>query len=125
MQLANRPADTPDGVGTILVSRRPFTDTELDTLDRESARLQFDVPFSPRRATDETYVRLTTPEGRAEFLRAYPVNVTAPTDDSPFFFNMLRLRDVVQARAPRFRQAEPQHEGRRDACRAARHGDRF
>ena len=96
MQLANRPADTPDGVGTILVSRRPLTDAALDTLDRESARLQFDVPFSPRRATDETYVRLTTPEGRAEFLRAYPVNVTAPTDDSPFFFNMLRLRDVLR-----------------------------
>ena len=96
MQLANRPADTPDGVGTILVSRRPFSDAELDTLDRESARLQFDVPFSPRRAADETYVRLTTPEGRAEFLRAYPVNVAAPTDDSPFFFNMLRLRDVVR-----------------------------
>ena len=55
MQLANRPADTPDGVGTILVSRRPLSDAELDTLDRESARLQFDVPFSPRRATDETY----------------------------------------------------------------------
>ena len=96
MQLANRPADTPDGVGTILVSRRPLSDAELDTLDRESARLQFDVPFSPRRAADETYVRLTTPEGRAEFLRAYPVNVAAPTDDSPFFFNMLRLRDVVR-----------------------------
>ena len=96
MQLANRPADTPDGVGTILVSRRPLSDAELDTLDRESARLQFDVPFSPRRVTDETYVRLTTPEGRAEFLRAYPVNVAAPTDDSPFFFNMLRLRDVVR-----------------------------
>jgi hypothetical protein len=96
MQLVNRPADTPDGVGTILISRRPLSDAELDTLDRESARLQFDVPFSPRRATDETYVRLTTPEGRADFLRAYPVNVAAPTDDSPFFFNMLRLRDVVR-----------------------------
>ncbi|MET0215775.1 MAG: hypothetical protein ABW292_22385, partial [Vicinamibacterales bacterium] len=96
MQLANRPADTPDGVGTILVSRRPLSDAELDTLDHESARLQFDVPFSPRRVTDETYVRLTTPEGRAAFLRAYPVNVSAPTDDSPFFFNMLRLRDVVR-----------------------------
>ena len=40
--------DTPDGVGTILVSRRPFTDAELDTLDRETARLEFEVPFSPR-----------------------------------------------------------------------------
>ena len=68
MQLANRPADTPDGVGTILVSRRPFTDAELDALDRESSRLQFDVPFSPRAARDETYVRLTTPAGLDDFL---------------------------------------------------------
>jgi hypothetical protein len=96
MQLANRPAETPDGVGTILVSRRPFTDAQLDALDREAARLQFDVPFSPRAAADETYVRLTTPEGREAFLASYPVNVAAPTDDSPFFFNMLRLRDVVR-----------------------------
>ena len=42
------PPDTPDGVGTILVSRRPFTDRELDILDRETERLRFDVPFSPR-----------------------------------------------------------------------------
>jgi hypothetical protein len=96
MQLANRPEDTPDGVGTILVSRRPFTGAELDVLDRESARLQFDVPFSPRDARDQTYVRLTTPDGLPEFLRSYPVNVAAPTDDSPFFFNMLRLRDVFR-----------------------------
>ena len=96
MQLANRPADTPDGVGTMLVSRRPFTDSELDALDREAARLQFDVPFSPRAAADDTYVRLTTPGGLEAFLNSYPVNVAAPTDDSPFFFNMLRLRDVLR-----------------------------
>jgi hypothetical protein len=86
--------DTPDGVGTILVSRRPFTDAELDTLDRETSRLQFEVPFSPRVVRDETFARLTETAGLDDFLRAYPVNITAPTDDSPFFFNMLRLRDI-------------------------------
>ena len=55
--------ETPDGVGTILVSRQPFSDVELDTLDKETSRLQFDVPFSPRVALDETFVQLTTPEG--------------------------------------------------------------
>jgi len=88
--------DTPDGVGTILVSRRPFTDAELDTLDRETARLEFDVPFSPRVALDETFARLTETPGLEEFLESYPVNITAPTDDSPFFFNMLRLRDITR-----------------------------
>lgn len=86
--------DTPEGVGTILVSRRPFTDAELDTLDRETSRLEFEVPFSPRVAHDETFERLTGTAGLDDFLASYPVNITAPTDDSPFFFNMLRLRDI-------------------------------
>ena len=88
--------DSPDGVGTILVCRRPFTDAELNTLDRETTRLQFDIPFSPRAATDQTYNRLTQIEGLEEFLATYPVSITAPTDDSPFFFNMLRLRDMFR-----------------------------
>ena len=86
--------DTPDGVGTILVSRQPFTSADLETLDRETSRLAFEVPFSPRVSLDETFMRLTEPSGLDEYLRNYPVNITAPTDDSPFFFNMLRLRDI-------------------------------
>jgi hypothetical protein len=96
MQLANRRAEIPDGVGTLLVSRRPFASEELDRLDAEAARLQFDVPFSPRVVTDETYIRLTTLDGLQQFLDRYPINISAPTDDSPFFFNMLRLRDVLR-----------------------------
>ena len=88
------PPDTPDGVGTILVSRRPFTEGELDILDREAARLAFDVPFSPRRVDDDTFRRLTDSHGRSAFLDGYPVNIAPSTDDSPFFFNMLRLRDI-------------------------------
>jgi hypothetical protein len=96
MRLANRRAEIPDGVGTLLVSRRPFTPAEIDRLTAESVRLDFDVPFSPRAAADETFVRLTTTEGLDRFLAEYPINITAPTDNSPFFFNMLRLRDVVR-----------------------------
>jgi hypothetical protein len=88
------PPDTPDGVGTILVSRRPFTDGELDTLGRETARLEFDVPFSARVAHDETFTRLTEPAGLGAFLDSYPINIAPSTDDSPFFFNMLRLEDI-------------------------------
>jgi spermidine synthase len=88
--------DSPDGVGTMLVSRRPFTASELDTLDAEAARLLFDVPFSPRTSLDPTFVRLADPEGFEEFVAGYPVNIAPPTDDSPFFFNMLRLRDFAR-----------------------------
>ena len=87
--------DVPEGVGTMIVSRNPFSDAELEVLEREAARLQFDVPFTPRSAADDTFVRLTDPAQSAAFVGSYPINISAPTDDSPFFFNMLRLRDIT------------------------------
>jgi hypothetical protein len=93
MTLANRP-ETPDGVGTLLVSRRPFIGLELDTVQDVAKRLGFDVVFSPRTATDQTFVTLASPADTREFLDRYPINIAPPTDNSPFFFNMLRLRDV-------------------------------
>ena len=57
-------------------------------------RLAFDVPFSPRRVHDETFRRLTNTDGLLAFLDDYPVNIAPSTDNSPFFFNMLRLRDI-------------------------------
>jgi hypothetical protein len=96
MRLANRRAEIPDGVGTLLVSRQPFTTAELDRLDGEAARLGFDVPFSSRAAADETFVKLTQPQQAHQFLAAFPIDISPPTDDSPFFFNMLRLRDVFK-----------------------------
>ena len=84
----------PDGVGTILVSRQPFTDAQLDTLEREAARLKFDVAVQPRGVLDQTFARLTDGGDIGAFLDNYPFNISAPTDDSPFFFNMLRMRDI-------------------------------
>jgi hypothetical protein len=95
MRVANR-AEAPDGVGTLLVSRQPFTDAALDTLDRVSTDLAFDVVFSPRVSSDAVFERLMTERAGSDYLRAFPVNIDAPTDDSPFFFNMLRLRDVFR-----------------------------
>lgn len=92
MTMANRP-ETPDGVGTLLVSRRPFTEAELASVDRVSAEMGFEVMFSPRVSRDEVFPRLTGPDADA-FVASYPLRINAPTDNSPFFFNMLRLRDI-------------------------------
>jgi len=86
----------PDGVGTILVSRQPFTEAQLDTLEHEAARLKFDLPLTPRAVLDQTFVELTRPGDITAFLDNYPFNISATTDDSPFFFNMLRLRDMLR-----------------------------
>jgi hypothetical protein len=92
MSIANRP-ETPDGVGTLLVSRRPFTEPELAAIDRISAAMGFEVMFTPHVARDEVFPHLTAPDADA-FVASYPLRINAPTDNSPFFFNMLRLRDI-------------------------------
>src|SRR5260370_32101603 len=95
MTLAHRAAETPDGVGTLLVSASPFTDAELATLDRLASELQFEVMFTPRITRDRLFEDLTGPSAAA-LVTSYPLRINAPTDDSPFFFNMLPLPDLLR-----------------------------
>ena len=95
MHFANKP-DMPDGVGTLLVSRSRLTPAEIDVLEREAQRLQFEVVLSPRTTIDDTFAALTSGGDVDALVAAHPTNIAAPTDDSPFFFNMLRLRDVFR-----------------------------
>jgi hypothetical protein len=94
MTMANRP-ETPDGVGTLLVSRRPFTEAELAKINRVCAEMGFEVMFTPTMSHDDVFPRLTAPDADA-FVASFPLRINAPTDNSPFFFNMLRLRDMFR-----------------------------
>ena len=91
-------AGAPDGIGTILVSRDPLTPADLDTLEAVAARLKFDIVQSPRTSIDETFAAIASGDRLPALLASYPLDISAPTDDSPFFFHMLRLRDVFDAR---------------------------
>ena len=95
MRLANKP-DVPDGVGTLLASRTPFSAGDLDRLEAECRRLGFDVVLSPRSAVDDTFAALATSDRFDEAVRSAPLNIAPPTDDSPFFFNQLRTRDLLR-----------------------------
>ena len=87
-------ANGPDGVGTMLVSRDPLTPQDLDTLDSVAARLRFEVVQSPRHSADQTFAAIASGDRLTEAIASHPLNISAPTDDTPFFFHMLRLRDV-------------------------------
>jgi hypothetical protein len=92
-----RPAnsvDAPDGVGTMLVSRDPLSSQDLDRLEAEAARLNFEVVQSPRRSADATFAAIASADRLGAAIAQHPLNISAPTDDTPFFFHMLRLRDV-------------------------------
>jgi hypothetical protein len=90
-------AGAPDGIGTILVSRDPLSAADLDALEAVASRLKFDIVQSPRTSIDDTFAAIAGNRLEA-LLDTYPLDISAPTDDSPFFFHMLRLRDVFDLR---------------------------
>lgn len=84
-------------VATILVSPRPFTETDLARLQRTAAALRFEVVLSPTQAIDNHFASLASAQSDRKLARAVgavPGDVTAPTDDKPFFFLMLGFGDV-------------------------------
>ena len=89
-----RDEDAPEGVGTILVSPDRFSPRDVERFEEVCMRLKFDVVLTPRVAADDTFARLASGKDLQAFTRTLPINITPPTDDSPFFFHMLWLRDI-------------------------------
>jgi hypothetical protein len=83
-------------VATILVSPTPFSGEDVDLVERVSRRLQFPVVLSPRASVDETFAAIASGKDVSALYAAFPVNIAAPTDDNPFFFHTLRLRDLLR-----------------------------
>jgi hypothetical protein len=96
-----RKRDTTDtgqySVATILVSRRPFSDDEISQLMDISRAMQFVPVLTPRFAERPEFEAVATPGAYEELIRQYPLNIEAPTDDTPFFFHMLRATDLLKA----------------------------
>jgi hypothetical protein len=87
--------DPESGVGTLLVSPAPFSDGDLDRLEAICEQLRFEPVFSARHTRDEMFTRLGETPDLAAFAAGYPKNIAPPTDDSPFFFHITRLRDTL------------------------------
>jgi predicted membrane-bound spermidine synthase len=87
--------DGPEGIGTILVSPSAFSEEDVATIRRVSDDLGFEVMLSPDFARDATFASIAANRDLDRFADAYPFDISPPTDDRPFFFQMLRLRDVV------------------------------
>jgi hypothetical protein len=80
--------------GTILARLEPFTDDELDEIRALAAERGTGVAFAPGGPFYEEWADLARADGPGAFCRDYPLDVCAPTDDQPFFFNMKRLGDI-------------------------------
>lgn len=93
-RMREKTQNDPNGVGTILVSKEPFSDKDLDVIERVARKMQFDIVLTPRFSVDSTFATIASGKELDIFTAKFPINIAAPTDDSPFFFHMLRLRNM-------------------------------
>lgn len=84
-------------VGTMLVSKEPFPAADIDAIETAAASLGFEVVLSPRYTEDEIFARIASGEDPGRLERELPINISAPTDNSPFFFNLLGFRDAFDS----------------------------
>ena len=91
------PGQFGNGIATILVSPDPFTPEDFATLNRETERMGFEYVATPTFFEAPAYRTILTAPDAQPFYDSFSLDVSPPTDDRPFFFQMLRLRDVQKS----------------------------
>jgi hypothetical protein len=84
-------------IATLLLSPTPFSKRDVDRMQRTAAKMGFTMLATPRRGPlhDGLLKDLWAVESRDELHRwakSQTLDLTPPTDDRPFFFNMLKPR---------------------------------
>jgi hypothetical protein len=83
------------GTGTILISKKPFTEQDLKTVDSLNKYFEFESIISPSHVQDSVFSILTSSkEERKKLNDNFPVDITSPSDNKPFFFHYMNFRDL-------------------------------
>jgi hypothetical protein len=86
-------------LATMLLSTLPLTPTDLRTLQSECALYDFKILLAPGRPPADTFlgavVASKNPQELRRTLAQQPFNYTPPTDDQPYFFNLLTPRSFL------------------------------
>jgi predicted membrane-bound spermidine synthase len=103
MIVANNYNNAPEyrfpGVGTILISKKPFSENEINSIENVARTMNFDVVFSPRYISDSILATMVTNKDLDNFYSSYYLNLKPPTDDSPFFFQLLKIKNFLNFQA--------------------------
>lgn len=89
--------DIPPGIGTstILVSNEPFSPEDLVRFDKITSEMGFERTFSPIGTEDKVLAKMAKAEDLDAYARTYPLDISPPHDDRPFFFYLFRLGDLA------------------------------
>src|SRR5579862_1740649 len=85
------------GAATLLISRAPFTAADLDQIEKVAKQLRFTIVVSPRVAGDAVFSALASGNDFEKANHEIQLDMSPPTDNRPFFFQMGRWRDMFRA----------------------------
>jgi hypothetical protein len=92
---------TGGNLSTLLLSKEPFSERDIATLKKVTRDLRYDLVISPdempRDATLREIISARSEKALHSAIRHKNLNFEPPTDENPYFFNMLRLQHIGQA----------------------------
>jgi len=82
-------------LANVIVKRSPLTPAETAVVEKRAKELGFGVAYKPGGGEDARFTEFSAAPYLLEYARHFPINISPTTDDSPFFFNFVRIRDVL------------------------------
>jgi hypothetical protein len=90
---------TSGGIATLLVSKAPMSDSDMQMLETACNGMNYKLVIQPgKRPQNQVLGRIlasTTRDDLDESISGTALNFAPPTDESPYFFNMLRANQVL------------------------------
>jgi len=81
-----------------LIKRTPFTDKDIENLNKWVSKMKFDflyLPYQKSRNPIDKYLRLPKEEEKT-FVDEYPYKISPVTDNSPFFFQYYKWKNLFK-----------------------------
>lgn len=95
MLMAASPPSLGASVATLLVSPDPFTAGDVATFETAAKWLGFELVLTPTYASDEKFDAIASAADLDSVISKYPEDLSAPTDNRPYFFQMASLRNLL------------------------------
>jgi predicted membrane-bound spermidine synthase len=88
----------PLTMATVLLKKSPFTPEEVERAEAYARRLGLELLYTPRTRPGNDLTRLIVAKDPRELSRSFPSNIEPPFDNSPFFFQSVRLDKLLSKR---------------------------
>ncbi len=83
---------------TVLLKKSPFSPEEVERAEAFARRQGLELLYTPRTRPANDLTRLITAADPADLVRTFESNIAPPRDNSPFFFQSVRLEKLVSRR---------------------------